>query len=67
MQTIVIVGMLFYSLSYLTTAILFRHYVSKETDRSRGFDISDRRFQVNAINVAVALIVMAITYFFYIS
>ena len=63
MQTIVIVGILFYSLSYLTTAILFRHYLSKETNRSRPFDVSDRRFQVNAINIGVALIVMTITYF----
>jgi hypothetical protein len=63
MQTIVIVGMLFYSLSYLATAILLRDYVSKETNRSKAFDVSDRRFQVNAINLGVALIVMAITYF----
>ena len=63
MQTIVIVGILIYSLSYLATTILFRHYLSDETNRAGAFDFSDRRFQVNAINIAVALIAMTITYF----
>lgn len=63
MQTIVIVGFLIYSLSYLATTILFRHHLSNETNRAKAFDFSDRRFQVNAINIGVALIAMTITYF----
>jgi len=64
MQTIVIVGMLAYSLSYLTTAILFRHYLSRETSRQLNgrFDFSNRRYHVSAINFGVALIAMAIIY-----
>jgi len=65
MQTIVIVGMLTYSLSYLTTAFLFRHYLSRETTRqSPGrFDFSNRRYHVNAINLGVAMVAMTIIYF----
>ena len=63
MQTIVIVGFLIYSLSYLTTTFLFKQSLSDETNRARLFDFSDRRFQVNAINIGVALIAMTITYF----
>ena len=65
MQTIVIVGMLVYSLSYLTTAFVFRHSLSKESNSEpvRGFDFSDRRYQVNAINIGATVFAMAITYF----
>ena len=63
MQTIVIVGFLIYSLSYLTTTFLFKQSLSDETNRAKAFDFSDRRFQVNAINIGVALIAMTITYF----
>jgi len=65
MQTILIVGMLVYSLSYLTTAFLFRHSLSKGSNSEpvRAFDFSNRRYQVNAINIGVTLLTMAITYF----
>jgi hypothetical protein len=65
MQTIVIVGMLVYSLSYLTTAFLFRHVLSQESNFEpvRAFDFSNKRSQVNAINIGVTVLVMVITYF----
>ena len=65
MQTIVIVGMLVYSLSYLTTAFLFRHSLSKESNSEpvRAFDLSQRRYQVTAINIGITVLAMAITYF----
>jgi len=65
MQTILIVGMLVYSLSYLTTAFLFRHSLSKgsSSEPVRTFDFSNRRYQVNAINIGVTVLAMAITYF----
>jgi hypothetical protein len=65
MQTIVIVGMLVYSLSYLTTAFVFRHSLSKESNSEpvRAFDFSNRRYKVNAINIGVTVLAMAMTYF----
>jgi hypothetical protein len=64
MQTIVITGMLTYSLSYLATAFLLRHYVRESNSGPmNAFDFSNRRYQVNAINVLVAILAMAVMYF----
>ena len=65
MQTILIVGILVYSLSYLTTAFLFRQSLSKGSNSEpvRAFDFSNRRYKVNAINIGVTVLATAITYF----
>jgi hypothetical protein len=65
MQTIVIVGMLVYSLSYLTTAFLLRHSLSKESNSEpvKAFDFSNRHYKVNAINIGVTVLAMVFTYF----
>ena len=65
MQTIVIVGMLVYALSYLTTAFLLRHSLPKESNSEpvRAFDFSNGRYKVNAISTGVSVLAMAITYF----
>ena len=64
MQTIVIVGWLTYSLSYITTTFLFRQYLRESNaEPNRSFDFSNRRYQVNTINIGVTLLAMAIIYF----
>jgi len=64
MQSIVIVGMLTYSLSYLITEFLFDHYLRESNNKTAAtFDFSNRRYRANAINLVVAVIAMAIIYF----